>query len=289
MAESHDHDGHRQRMRKKYLTHGLDIFEDHEILEIMLYYAVPRKDTNPIAHKLLNRFGSLSAVFDAPVDLLCEAGLSENAAVLVKLIPDLLSVYMCDKYNPNKKTLSDQDIPKMLINKFLGKDSEMVCLILMDSKFKELYFGIISKGSITNADLNIPMICNLALRYHARYVIVAHNHPSGVCLPSKADLKVTTKLYIALSHLNIKLLDHYIVADDDCISLSQSNVFYKSEKELQNNLVADIDYLTEKYESGESNPDDFDVEEFVADRLDENDFYAALYDTEQFDINNDEF
>lgn len=240
MANSSEHSGHRKRMKNKYLAHGLDVFETHEILELALYYAIPMKDTNPIAHRLLDKFGSLSAVMDAPLDILVECGITENAAIFLKLIPDLLSVYMDDKFNNTEKVITVDNLPKKFINKFLGKNYEMVYLLLMDSKFKELYCGIVSKGSITNADVNIPKVCELAVRYCARYAVIAHNHPSGICLPSNADLKVTARLYQALNVINVELLDHYIVADDDCISLEESKVFFRSEEEFKNSCVADV-------------------------------------------------
>lgn len=240
MAKTSEHSGHRKRMKKRYLEHGLETFENHEILELALYYAIPMKDTNPISHKLMDKFGSLSAVFDAPIDLLIDEGLTENTAVFLKLIPDLLSIYMDDKFNNTDKIINSVNLPQKFINKFLGKNYEMVYLLLMDSKYKELYCGVVSKGSITNADVNIPRICELSLRYSARYAIIAHNHPSGICLPSNADLRVTTKLYQALSYINVELVDHYIVAEDDCISLSDSKVFFRTEDEYRNSCVADI-------------------------------------------------
>lgn len=240
MAGSSEHSGHRKRMKKRYLEYGLDTFEKHEILELALYYAIPMKDTNPIAHKLMEQFGSLSAVFDAPIGVLMECGITENTAIFLKMIPDLLSVYMDDKFNNTEKVINEDNLPQKFINKFLGKSYEMVYLLLMDSKYKELYCGIVSKGSITNADVNIPKICELSLRYSARYAIIAHNHPSGICLPSNADLKVTTKLYQALKYINVELIDHYIVADDDCISLSESRAFFRTEEEYKNSCVADV-------------------------------------------------
>lgn len=241
MAKTSEHSGHRQRMKKRYLEQGLETFEPHEMLELALYYAIPMKDTNPIAHRLLNKFGSLSAVFDAPIELLKEEGLSDNTAVFLKLIPDLLSVYMDDKFNNTDRIVSAETLPDKFINKFLGKDYEMVYLLLTDSKFKEIYCGIVSKGSVTNASINIPKICSLAVRYSARYAIIAHNHPSGICLPSNADIRVTTKLYQALKCINVELVDHFIVAENDCISLKESRVFFRTEEEFQKSCVADVD------------------------------------------------
>lgn len=241
MSNQSEHSGHRKRMKKRFLDYGLDTFEQHEILELALFYAIPMKDTNPTAHRLINEFGSLSAVFDAPYNMLMQAGLTENAATFIKLIPELLSAYMDDRYNNQNKIIKLENLPEKFINKFLGKGTEMVYLLLMDSKFKELYCGIVSKGSITNADVNIPKICELSIRYSARYAIISHNHPSGICLPSKADIKVTTRLYQALKLINVELLDHYIVAENDCVSLYDAKVFFKSEQEYNESGVADID------------------------------------------------
>lgn len=240
MEKPAEHTGHRERLKEKFLEFGFEPFEKHEILELALFYAIPRRDTNPLAHRLINRFGSLSAVFDAPIEMLEKEGLSRNAAVFIKIIPSLLSEYMDDKFNNNDKVVNESLLPKKFINKFLGKNYEQVVLLLMDAKFKEIYFGVVSKGSMTNADVNIPKVCEIAVRYSARYAIIAHNHPSGICLPSNADLKVTTRLYQALKCLNIELLDHYIVADDDCISLNESDAFFRTEDEFQNSCVADV-------------------------------------------------
>ena len=92
------HDGHRKRVKERFISEGLDKFQDHQILELLLFYAVPRKDTNELAHTLLNKFRSLSGVMDAPIEVLQENGLSENAAVLIKLIPSVCSAYLKDTY-----------------------------------------------------------------------------------------------------------------------------------------------------------------------------------------------
>lgn len=233
MAVNSIHAGHRKDMRDKVLEHGIEILREHEILEIMLYYAIPMKDTNPLAHELLNQFGSISAVFDAPYDILCKSGLTENAAFMVKYIPEILSIYMSDKYDNNNKIVDMDNLPQKFINRFLGKNKEMLYLLLMDSKYKEIYFNVISKGNNTNTDINTTKICELAVKYSARYAIIAHNHPSGSSLPSKADILATINLNQALRSLNVKLLDHFVVADLDCVSLHDANVLFNSREEYE--------------------------------------------------------
>lgn len=218
------HKGHRDRMRKKFLLNELDGFETHEALELLLYYAVPRKDTNPIAHRLLDRFGSLSAVFDAPVNALTEAGLSQNAAVLLKLVPGMCRLYLEDKHDNMQKVINEDNMGELLLNKFIGREYEAVVLMLLDAKYKELFCGVISKGSVSACELYIRKIVQMALSNNAKYAVLAHNHPSGVALPSKEDLEATKDIYEALALVDVRLIDHIVVADNDYVSMSQSGI-----------------------------------------------------------------
>lgn len=217
------HSGHRQRMKEKFLQNGLDVFEVHEALELLLYYAVPRKDTNPISHKLIDSFGSLAAIFDAPIDALKECGLSENAAILLKLVPNMCRLYIEDK-NDNSRSINPGTVGDRLVHKFIGRDYEAVVLLLMDAKYKEVFCGIISKGSVNSCELYIRKIIQNATIYNASFAILAHNHPSGLALPSLDDIESTKSVSSALSLIGVKLLDHIVVADDDYISMLQSGL-----------------------------------------------------------------
>lgn len=221
--EKHIHSGHRQRMKAKFLQTALDGFETHESLELLLYYAVPRKDTNPLAHKLLDHFGSLSAVLDASVDALKECGLSENAAVLLKLVPQLSRLYLDDKADSGK-IVNVGNVGNRLIHKFVGRDYEAVVLLLMDVKYKEVFCGVINKGSVNSCDLYIRKIIENSMIYNASYAVLAHNHPSGLALPSMADIESTVTVSKALSLVGVHLLDHIVVADDDYVSMHQSGL-----------------------------------------------------------------
>lgn len=225
MAESDNiHNGHRNRMREKFLEEGADAFRDHELLEIILYYCVPRRDTNPLAHKLINTFGSFSAVLEAPVELLMECGLSRNAAVLIKLLPEVSRVYLDDKVGKNK-IVTDENIGDKILAKFVGRINEAVLLMLLDSKGKELYCGIISKGSVNSSEIYIRKLVELAVKYNASTAVLAHNHPSGIALPSSKDIVTTKGVLQALRLVGVRLIDHIIVADNDYVSMAQSEAF----------------------------------------------------------------
>lgn len=219
------HEGHRERMRNKYVNKGIEVFEQHEILEMLLFYAIPRKNTNDIAHRLLEACGSLSAVFDAPIDILMQQGLSYNAAVLLHMIPDLSRAYQSDKFDNEEKIITDENIGKKMLHLFAGKNEECVYAFFLDAKGKEKYSGIISKGDASSAPLFSKDIVSIAARCKAVTVIIAHNHPSGVAFPSRADLEATADIADALDTIGIHLADHIIVADRDYISLSSTPPF----------------------------------------------------------------
>lgn len=216
------HNGHRDRLRKKFLDNSFDSLEIHEVLELMLYYAIPRKDTNPIAHRLIDSFGSISAVFDAPIDKLKEQGISENCAIYLKLMPQICRIYMEDKHNNADKIIDIDNIGEKLKHKFVGRDYEAVVLLLLDSKHKEVFCGVISKGSVSACEVYVRKIIELAVQYNAKFAVLSHNHPSGLALPSNADIATTKKVYQALRLIDVVLIDHIIVADDDYVSLKES-------------------------------------------------------------------
>ncbi len=233
MADKNVHKGHRQRMRNLYLNEGIDNFNHHQALELLLFYAFPQRDTNPIAHKLIDQFGSISAVFDAPIVQLKRFGLTDNTIALLKLIPDFSRIYNMDRTDYNSKRIEISELCEYFRPKFIGRTNEVLYLLLMDGKYKELYCGIVSKGSINTTDVPITKIIENAVYYNAEYVAIAHNHPDGIALPSQADIKTTKTIYDTLKLMNKHLVDHIIVCDDDQISLAQSKyygqgIFFKS-------------------------------------------------------------
>lgn len=219
------HDGHRERLKERFNKEGLDNFEPHNVLELVLFFAIPRRDTNELAHKLIERFGSLAAVFDAPVGELTKVeGIGESAALLIKLFPAVAAKYKADR-DANFKIIDSSDAAgAFLTPKFFGKTDELVYLICLDSKRKILYDGIIFEGSVNSTNISIRKIVEITLRYNATSVIIAHNHPGGIALPSKEDIGSTEKMKSVLNGVGISLIDHIIVADDDYVSFADSGL-----------------------------------------------------------------
>ncbi len=217
-----DHSGHRARMKKKLLEQGLDAFEAHEVLEILLYYAIPQRNTNDIAKNLLDKFGSLSAVFDASLEALMNAGLTQHQAQFLRLFPDVTRLYLMDKYDNPDRVFDVSRAPEYIVDRFIGYEKEEnILLVLLDKKGKEVFSSMISTGDLDSAGISIRKIVSLALNYSAYSAIIAHNHPSGLALPSKEDIYFTRDVKKALSLVGVSLLDHYIVADHDCVSLAE--------------------------------------------------------------------
>lgn len=221
------HSGHRQRVKDKALKYGFDKFENHEILEMLLYSVIPQKDTNPIAHELINTFGSFYAVFDAPEkELLKVKGMTKSAVFLIKMIPSLSSFYIQDKTKDNNIFItSSESAYEFLAPKYIGKTNEVAMAILMNNSGKVLACETISDGTVNAAEINTRKIIELCIKYNATQVILSHNHPSGVAVPSMNDFVTTKNVNIALKAINARLLDHIVIADKEYVSMGKNSQF----------------------------------------------------------------
>lgn len=215
------HEGHRYRMKQKFREQGLDSLMEHEILELLLYYAIPRKNTNVIAHRLIDEFGSLSQVFDTPPEILKGFGLSESTTSFLKLIPQVCSYYYQQKTaSVNKRYVTDEEIGKRLLTFFLGATEERVVAMYLNSSSNEIISGIVSKGSVGASEIYIRKLIEYAIQYHASGLVIAHNHPSGVLIPSEADIRATVQIQKALAAIHVKLYDHFIFSESGYISMA---------------------------------------------------------------------
>ena len=218
------HEGHRQRLKERFLREGLDGFTDVQVLELLLFYVVPRRDTNPIAHELVDRFGSLARVLDAPVSKLTKVpGISENGATFLRLVREIERRYALSQGEEIILNTID-DCCEYLTRFFKGKKNETVYLLSLDAKLKLLACREVGEGSVNYASVPIRRCVEMALEDGATSVILAHNHPSGIALPSTEDVATTRRLAMALSAVEIQLVDHIVVADDDYVSMVQSGV-----------------------------------------------------------------
>ena len=223
MANPSVHKGHRERLKARFLETGLDSFTDVQALELLLFYAIPQKDTNPIAHALLDRFGSLSQVLDAPLEALKKVpGISDHSASLLRLVTELARFYQVDSAQRTEVLTSLDACGRYLVPRFFGRKVETVFLLCLDAKCKVLCCREIGEGSVNAASISVRKVVEAALSANATSVVLAHNHPSGLALPSPEDIQTTRRLAMALSAVEIHLADHIVVADGDYVSMVQS-------------------------------------------------------------------
>ncbi len=215
------HDDHRSRMRQRFEDHGLDDFSSLNALELLLFYAIPRKDTNPVAHALLDRFKTLDAVLDASLEDLEQVdGVGHSTAVFLKLIPAVARKYENERSLKRAVIMNTTDAGEYLVPKYLYEDAERIYLVTLDSGNRILGCRKVGEGVVNAAETSTRLIVEAAVKDHAAAVILSHNHPSGNCRPSQEDLDMTRQLYRTLSMIGIPLLDHVIVAGREYCSLA---------------------------------------------------------------------
>lgn len=221
------HKGHRKRLKSEFINNGFDEkTPPHKILELLLFYCIQQKDTNVLAHELIDRFGSISGVLDAPIEELVKFnGLTENSAVLLKLIIPIARIYFIEKGDRNKAFLGLDDIGDFLLDKYRGFTVEKFSILALDPSGRKLSFDFIAEGDIAAVGISIRQIIKYAVNSNATSVVIAHNHPNGMALPSASDVQQTRLIASALSHIDIKLIDHIIISDDDYVSMSQSREY----------------------------------------------------------------
>ena len=209
---AHLHAGHRQRLKNRYLEFGIENLSDHEALEMLLFYAIPQKNTNDLAHLLIDRFGSLRNVLTADVDSLKAVdGIGEHSAILIKLISDMhRKVRLSD--NPDSEVMNSlSKIGKYLLNYYDGVGEERVTMMFLDNSMRLIDFVTLSHGSVNSSSVDYRSIAELSLRKKASAVILAHNHPGGLAIPSSEDRLISKNVDAALSVIGVHLIEHIIV------------------------------------------------------------------------------
>ena len=220
------HDGHRLRLKKRFLEEGLDCFEPHQVLELLLFYCIPRQDTNPIAHALLDHFGSLEQVLTAsPQELQKISGMGESSAAFLSLLNAFCRYYGLHRSQDEKILTKLDECTRYLIPYFGNLRNETVYLLCLDAKGKVLCCKKVGEGSVNSAAVPIRKIVEIALNANATTAILAHNHPSGLAIPSSEDQLTTRQLATALSTVDIMLADHVVVADGEGVSMRQSGYY----------------------------------------------------------------
>lgn len=222
MADKNIHKGHRERMRQDFRVDGFKDWHGHKVLEYLLHYVKPRVDTNETAHQLISKCGGFADVFRASKENLTDVvGVGEETAEYIHMLGEFVKYYNGVRFDADRLVLDSESCEGYLLNLFDGKQREYFYMICLDAQNRILYSEIIFEGSFDSMDVDITKIVRIAVKCDASYVVLAHNHPSGIAKASNADIVSTQTVERALQMAGIRLLDHIIVASGKCISMRE--------------------------------------------------------------------
>ncbi len=219
------HAGHRQRVKERFLSEGLKNFAPHEAMELLLFYGVPKRDTNETAHLLLDKFGSIDRVFDASLsDLMQVKGVGENMAVLLKLMPEIAQYYLKERYGKSVRIENTEQMGGYMCSRMGMAGREIFAAAAFDADKNEIAYSVISEGSVSRTEVNLRSLTEFAISSRAEMVVIAHNHVTGSPLPSQADRDATRKICRTLAEIGIKIVDHIIVSGDRYYSFAANGI-----------------------------------------------------------------
>lgn len=228
------HDGHRKRMRERFRKDGLDGFAAHEVLELLLFYGRARGDVNPLAHELLDAFGSLKGVLEArPEQLMAVKGVGEESATLISLMLPMFRRYTASLWMERPVINHRSEASEYCKALLAGWRTEHFYVLCLNSNGELIGQRKVAEGSLAEVTAYPRLVIETALNYNARSVVLCHNHPSGNPTPSTDDITTTLRLQRMLSELDVTVLDHIIVAGDQAYSMAQhgelsKDVLYRS-------------------------------------------------------------
>ena len=220
------HEGHRQRLKNRFLNEGLDNFEEIHVLELLLFYCIPQKDTNPIAHNLLEKFSTISGVFGASIEELCTVkGIKEHSAVFLKTIPAFSQFYSSLAVREKKTIATSFDAGQYVCGMIGGLTKEVFAILCLDAQRKVIAFEILEEGTVSRSDVSPRKVVECAIRHNASQVIHAHKHPSGTLCASENDRILTGRLCDLLEGMDIMVVDHIIATHGDkYLSMADSSL-----------------------------------------------------------------
>lgn len=214
------HDGHRQRVRENVLKNGFEQLEDHRLLELLLFYSIPRGDTNELAHKLLNEFGSLSGVIKAsPRQLAKISGIGISSAIQLSAIGELCIRAIKEKNDKRIAYKSEEEIKGLAESYYFNEINERFLVLCFDSGMRFVLGEFISEGDSIHTDFDIKKFISKVIESEARFVVLVHNHPYGTPDPSAADVNTTATVSTMLRKLDYRLFDHIIIGCDSTLSM----------------------------------------------------------------------
>ena len=216
-SSKNTHKDHRSRRKTSYLAGGFESFSDVEKLEFILFYAINQKDTNPIAHRLLDTFGSFKNVIEAPIEALTSVkGLGQHSAILINLIYQSMLAYSASHNLTSIKNVTDAK--KVVSGCLFGNTKEELVLICLSESNKILMTKKLTSESPVKVDVSLSTIILTALNCRATKIIIGHNHPNGMPYPSDDDLKFTSNLFLNLLMNDVVLVDHIITSPNGSFS-----------------------------------------------------------------------
>ncbi len=224
-----EHSGHRQRMRERYLKQGLEGFAPHEILELLLFYAIPQKNVNPLAHTLINRFGSLHGVLNASAQQLMQVeGVGEYTATFLTLFQSATQQALRTRETNRVKLSTRRAAVDYCIRLLHGKKREMFYAICLNGQMETIADALIAQGSLSDVPAYPRIVLDAVLTHNAHGVLLCHNHPSGSVTPSAQDLAATQTLNGLLKEIEVVLIDHIIVSDRDAVSMVRNGYIHQT-------------------------------------------------------------
>lgn len=217
-----DHSGHRERLKARFSKEGLSHFEPHNVLELLLFFSIPYKDTNEIAHRLLNQFGSIRNVLDAPEEELERVpGVGHNTAILLKLVT-AVERRSRTEFNETVKAIDNTVTAKRFCeNLFYGQTNEAMIVICLDNCNHLIHYETVANGTVNHSSVECRPLLEAVLRHNSSSVILTHNHPRGECTVSSADLNFTMEIKMLLRNFDIELRDHIVVGEWATLSMAE--------------------------------------------------------------------
>ena len=221
--QEHNHGGHRKRMKTRFLNEGLDSFAEHEVLEILLFHSVPQRNTNDIAHSLIERFGSLEGVFEADYnDLIQIPYVKESSALLIKLVAAITRRAAIDKEKDVIYFDTVEKIGRYLRALYVSIPCERVYMMMFDNSMRLIDCVHIVDGAVNCASVTTRVMLEKALTRHAANVVVAHNHPNGLAIPSNEDIEISNTLDRVFDLAGVNMLEHIVVAGNKFTPIMRS-------------------------------------------------------------------
>ncbi len=246
MEQKHLHYGHRERLRKQATENGLDSLHEHQVLEYLLTFTIPQKDTNDLAHALINKFGSFSAVLDADINSLKQVkGVGDVVAHFLAEYKQFALYYQRNRPNQTTYIRGFQTSKTFVLPLLSNVKKEELYLICIDGNNKVVSTRRLKSGTENQISVSIKEITDTLISLGITNFIIAHNHPDGPCVPSAEDNKFTKNLVFTMSSLNITLLDHLIVGVDDVYSYYGSGLLQEFRKEAARVLNVDAGSLAQ--------------------------------------------